>query len=90
MDGGKCRGVITQYYSQPSPSLPVTSMQNLHCWSFYSERSRSKNYKKLQSRQMSDTSSSTNINSSNLVTTVVMSVSSITSNSCNTVVTRNY
>lgn len=30
VDGGKCRGVITHYYSQPSPSLPVTSTPSLH------------------------------------------------------------
>lgn len=38
LNEGKRRGVITQYYSQPSPSLPGTTATNL--WRFYSERAK--------------------------------------------------
>lgn len=35
LNEGKRRGVITHYYSQPSPSLPGTSAAKQ--WCFYSE-----------------------------------------------------
>lgn len=58
LDGGKCRGMITYYYSQPSPSpsLPGTIAHQI-CCRFYSERSRSKKCKQWY-RRRSDIKSS--------------------------------